>query len=397
MATEEATDVEDGGEEVVITDEESDGQMMQEGEEPWDDDGSWEEDLDNRYRYAIEMGFAAQDWGTTTQRDSQESRREAKRRRDQFEIDARTRPPMTKKQQARIQREKEVEASKNGAHKQIHKQAKFEKNRIQRRIDRMCWGTPAGAATGDVKQTRKARINNKDRTTRQDVVERERTTIDLTTNTDGGRGNKVRHIRRALTDEVVWTEEVGEEDRCVVEVTRTQLQDLEIRGTVVSDVLLDALQRKCLPNGNIGRAMVTHVDLMRSMQRIKVEDIADDRVKRMLGRRRIVRITEATRLLMPLITGGHFSLLDLDLKYNTVQHHDSTKTHAQDIRWRQKTQKLGKEIRKQRGWRDTHIKIREPRRDLQTQSAGTAKHMHDAYMELYENYCAKRGTTTTNR
>ena len=98
MATEEATDVEDGGEEVVITDEESDGQMMQEGEEPWDDDGSWEEDLDNSY--AIEMGFAAQGWGTTTQRDSQESRREAKRRRDQFEIDVRTRPPMTKKQRA---------------------------------------------------------------------------------------------------------------------------------------------------------------------------------------------------------------------------------------------------------------------------------------------------------
>ena len=69
-----------------------------------------------------------------------------------------------------------------------------------------------------------------------------------------------------------------------------------------------------------------------------------------LGRRIWGKLTTESRILAPVSDSGHFSLLDLDLKHQTVTHHDSYKhkgNHIDDTGWVTAMKVIGEEILRQ--------------------------------------------------
>ena len=82
-----------------------------EGEQDWttkDEEEEWpdmnvQEDLDNSY--TVTMGFADEDW-ESTKRTLQDVQQDEEQRKELFEREVRTKPPLTKWQKEGIEREK---------------------------------------------------------------------------------------------------------------------------------------------------------------------------------------------------------------------------------------------------------------------------------------------------
>ena len=90
-----------------------------------------------------------------------------------------------------------------------------------------------------------------------------------------------------------------------------------------------------------------------------------------LSARRWKWITAETRLLISLVIHNHFSLLDLDLRERTVQHHDSIGTHTLDSKWITAVKILGEEILHRKHVRQAAITERPTMTELRTQKVDT--------------------------
>jgi hypothetical protein len=126
-----------------------------------------------------------------------------------------------------------------------------------------------------------------------------------------------------------------------VNLGRYHLRGLVTEGQMIHDTVLDALYEQCLSE-NRGRTIVLGTEFMKQHELETSEWLSK------IGRTRWERLTVTGRLLLPMYDSGHFSLLDLDLRNMTAQHHDSLDLHVADDKWVKSIMELGTEILKRK-------------------------------------------------
>jgi len=127
------------------------------------------------------------------------------------------------------------------------------------------------------------------------------------------------------------------EDQSILEITTERLRQLVTAKMDVHDSILCALCEKGLPETTREEVMVWGPDVMKGAGRTTEEWI------RILGPRR-QQITPNTRMLLPLVDGHHYSLIDIHLGRRTVQHHDSLRVHSGNKRWEEEAARLAEGI-----------------------------------------------------
>lgn len=178
------------------------------------------------------------------------------------------------------------------------------------------------------------------------------------------------------------------------ELRRYHLHRLVTENTMVHDKVLIALCEECMQL-DLGRVVMLDTDYTQLLQ--KTTGLRGQNWLIKMGRERAALLQENSRILLPMVKGGHFSLLDIDMANNTVQHHDSLTIHSGNRTWARIAQKLGQKIRDHIKRRDGYsndehdasrrrrrelrqrIVIRNPYRQLRTQT----RHTNTCMMHTY--------------